>query len=174
MTNGRRPFLYLPTSPAQPDLTIWRELADTGQSNQNPIVHFHVAILDVDAATMVESQRTKDRNSLLVKAALRFPITGEQGDVRIRNISSGGLMAEAPVRAARGEPVEIQLKNVGWVSGKVAWIADSRFGIAFDYPIDPKGAQQQIGGKNEEIPSYLRRLDQQVQQTRDKSKIRIL
>ena len=91
---------------------------------------------------MVDMKRTKDRNSLLVKAALRFPVTGEQGDVRIRNISSGGLMAEAPVRAARGEPVEIQLKNVGWVSGKVAWIAESRFGIAFDYPIDPRGAQQ--------------------------------
>ncbi|MBK8375788.1 PilZ domain-containing protein [Sphingorhabdus sp.] len=124
---------------------------------------------------MVDMKRTKDRNSLLVKAALRFPVTGEQGDVRIRNISSGGLMAEAPVRAARGEPVEIQLKNVGWVSGKVAWIAESRFGIAFDYPIDPRGAQQQIGAKsNESMPSYLRRLDQKTQNAQDKSKIRIV
>jgi hypothetical protein len=91
---------------------------------------------DNEAAS--NSKRGKNRNSLLVKAVLRFPNTKEEGEVRVRNISSGGLMAEAPLRAPRGEPVEIKLRNIGWVSGKVAWVAESRFGIAFDYPIDPK------------------------------------
>jgi hypothetical protein len=108
--------------------------------------------------------REQNRNSLLVKAIFRFPTTGEQGEVRVRNISSGGLMAEAPIRAGRGEVVEVQLKNIGWVSGKVAWVAESRFGIAFDIPIDPKTTQQPVGTKAEydaSIPNYLRKLNDQ-------------
>lgn len=74
-------------------------------------------------------------------------------------------MAEAPVQASRGEPVEVNLKNLGWVTGKVAWVAESRCGIAFDYPIDPKAARQQIGGNtnDESLPHYLRKLNNQAQ-----------
>jgi PilZ domain len=105
-------------------------------------------------------KRGKNRDSLLVKAVLRFPNSKEEGEVRVRNISSGGLMAEAPVRTPRGEPVEVKLRNIGWVSGKVAWIAESRFGIAFDYPIDPKMTTQKTD-TGFEIPRYLERLNQQ-------------
>jgi hypothetical protein len=112
---------------------------------------------DNEAAS--NSKRGKNRNSLLVKAVLRFPNTKEEGEVRVRNISSGGLMAEAPLRAPRGEPVEIKLRNIGWVSGKVAWVAESRFGIAFDYPIDPKMTTQKAES-GFELPRYLERLNQ--------------
>jgi hypothetical protein len=107
--------------------------------------------------------REQNRNSLLVKAVYRFPTTGEQGEVRVRNISAGGLMAEAPIRAGRGEVVEVQLKNIGWISGKVAWIAESRFGIAFDLPIDPKATQHQAGSNAHDasMPNYLRKLNAQ-------------
>jgi hypothetical protein len=109
-----------------------------------------------------ESNRSNDRNSLLLKAILRFPASASESEVRIRNLSSGGLMAEAPLRAARGEIVEISLKNIGWVTGKVAWVAESRIGIAFDYPIDPKAARQSVGGNkvDETMPHYLRKLNQ--------------
>ncbi|HEX4874706.1 MAG TPA: PilZ domain-containing protein [Sphingorhabdus sp.] len=108
--------------------------------------------------------RSQDRNSLLLKAVLRFPSSGSQGEVRVRNLSSGGMMAEAPIQASRGEAVEINLKNLGWVTGKVAWVAESRCGIAFDYPIDPKAARQQIGANviDETMPLYLRRLNNQA------------
>lgn len=108
--------------------------------------------------------RSQDRNSLFLKAVLRFPASGAQGEVRVRNLSSGGLMAEAPLQAARGEAVEINLKNLGWITGKVAWVAESRCGIAFDYPIDPRAARQQIGGGNvdETMPLYLRKLNNQA------------
>jgi hypothetical protein len=108
-------------------------------------------------------KRGNNRDSLLVKATLRFPTTGEEGEVRVRNISSGGLMAEAPLRAPRGEVVEVKLKNVGWVSGKVAWVAESRFGIAFDYAIDPKATQHSNGNGNGgiEMPHYLAKLNRQ-------------
>ncbi len=108
--------------------------------------------------------RSQDRNSLFMKAVLRFPVSGTQGEVRVRNVSSGGLVAEAPVQASRGEPVEVNLKNLGWVTGKVAWVAESRCGIAFDYPIDPKAARQQIGTNptDENMPHYLRKLNTQA------------
>lgn len=114
---------------------------------------------------MVNSQtgknRSNDRNSLLLKAVLRFPTSKAEGEVRVRNLSSGGLMAEAAVQASRDEIVEVNLKNLGWVTGRVAWVAESRFGVAFDYPIDPKAARQSISSPSEadKIPHYLKKLD---------------
>ena len=103
-------------------------------------------------------KREQNRDSLFVKAVLRFPTSGDEKEVRVRNISSGGLMAEAPLRTPRGDPIEVRLRNIGWVSGKVAWVAESRFGIAFDYPIDPKMlAVREHSGY--EIPRYLAKLD---------------
>ena len=105
-------------------------------------------------------KRGNSRDSLLVKATLRFPGSGDEGEVRVRNISSGGLMAEAPVRVPRGETVEVKLRNIGWVTGKVAWLAEGRFGIAFDYPIDPKATHHSAGSAAKpEIPSYLAKLN---------------
>ncbi|HMT41635.1 MAG TPA: PilZ domain-containing protein [Sphingorhabdus sp.] len=118
----------------------------------------------METENATDKSRTQDRNSLFMKAVLRFPSSGTQGEVRVRNVSSGGLMAEAPVQAIRGEAVEVNLKNLGWVTGKVAWVAESRCGIAFDYPIDPKAARQQIGGNSNDdnIPHYLRKLNNQA------------
>jgi hypothetical protein len=107
----------------------------------------------------MDVKRGQNRDSLFVKAVLRFPVSGDEKEVRVRNISSGGLMAEAPLRTPRGDPIEVQLRNIGWVSGKVAWVAESRFGIAFDYPIDPKmlSVRESSGY---EIPRYLAKIDQ--------------
>ena len=106
----------------------------------------------------MDVKRGQNRDSLFVKAVLRFPVTGDEREVRVRNISSGGLMAEAPLRTPRGDPIEVQLRNIGWVSGKVAWVAESRFGIAFDYPIDPKmlSVRESTGY---EIPRYLAKIN---------------
>jgi hypothetical protein len=107
----------------------------------------------------MDVKRVQNRDSLFVKAVLRFPVSGDEREVRVRNISSGGLMAEAPLRTPRGDPIEVQLRNIGWVSGKVAWVAESRFGIAFDYPIDPKmlAVRESTGY---EVPRYLAKIDQ--------------
>jgi PilZ domain len=115
----------------------------------------------IDADSNSDSKRSNNRNSLLLKAVLRFPGSGQEREVRVRNLSSGGLMAEAPVQASRGEVVEVNLKNMGWITGKVAWVAESRFGVAFDYPIDPKAARQNISSNavDENMPHYLRKLN---------------
>lgn len=107
------------------------------------------------------AKRGANRDSLLLKAILRFTNSKEEDrEVRIRNLSAGGLMAEAPMRVARGEPVEIHLRSIGWVSGHVAWVTEGRIGIAFDHPINPKDARKPVGQAELEMPSYLKKLNE--------------
>ncbi len=106
------------------------------------------------------AKRGNDRDSLLLKAILRFQSSEEDREVRIRNLSSGGLMAEAPVRVSRGEKIEVNLRNIGWISGHVAWVAEGRLGIAFDHAIDPKEARKPASTEHE-LPHYLKKLNAQ-------------
>lgn len=101
-------------------------------------------------------KREVDRDSLFLQANLRFVDGDNCGDVRIRNLSAGGLMAEAAVRAKRGDKVEMELRNIGRVTGYVAWVAQGRFGVAFDYAIDPKLARKPVGQSKLELPRYLK------------------
>ncbi|MEJ6010642.1 PilZ domain-containing protein [Novosphingobium aquae] len=81
------------------------------------------------------------RDSLFVLVELR--IDGEQAlhRVKMRNLSAGGMMAEGAVLAMRGLVVWVNLRNIGWVEGSIAWVQESRFGIAFREEIDPKLAR---------------------------------
>lgn len=78
------------------------------------------------------------RDSLFVMADLR--VDGLEGEhrIRVRNLSAGGLMAEASVTVQRGQLVWTNVRKVGWVEGSVAWVQDNRFGIAFRDEIDPR------------------------------------
>ena len=82
------------------------------------------------------------RDSLLLTARLR--IGDRKVDVRIRNLSAGGLMAEYPGMVSLSQPVEIDVRGVGPVTGRVAWATDGRIGIAFDEPIDPMRARKPV------------------------------
>ncbi len=86
-------------------------------------------------------QRQIARDSLFVMAELRLDGTDGEHRIKVRNLSSGGLMGEGNVRVSRGSVVWIQLRNIGWVEGSIAWVQDSRFGIAFREEIDPKIAR---------------------------------
>jgi hypothetical protein len=108
---------------------------------------------------MSAAKRNMDRDSLFLKAVLRFPNTKDEHEVRIRNVSAGGLMAEIPTTAPRGEPVEIKLRSIGWVSGHIAWVTDRRVGIAFDHPINPKDARKPVNAGVMDLPPYLQRLN---------------
>lgn len=95
------------------------------------------------------------RDSLFLMADLR--IDGVSGDhkVRVRNVSAGGLMADGGPTVQRGALVWVNLRNVGWVEGTVAWVQDNRCGIAFREEIDPKLARAPVsqGGSS---PRYVR------------------
>ncbi len=105
------------------------------------------------------AKRGQNRDSMLLKAVLRFTASGEEGEVRVRNLSAGGMMAETPILVSRGEAVEINLNTLGWITGHVAWVTEGRLGIAFDHPINPKDARKPVGQNATEIPRYLQKLN---------------
>lgn len=88
--------------------------------------------------------RQLSRDSLFLMAELRVP--GQEGlaRVKVRNLSAGGMMAEGAVRAVRGTLIEVNIRNVGWVEGAIAWVQDDRCGIAFSEDIDPMIARAPI------------------------------
>ncbi len=95
------------------------------------------------------------RDSLFVLAELRIDgIVGEHR-VRVRNLSAGGLMAEGGLPVSRGQVVWVNLRNIGWVEGSVAWLQDNRFGIAFREEIDPRIARAPIVA-GEGTPRFVR------------------
>ncbi len=89
------------------------------------------------------SQRNQVRDSLFLAATLRLDKIEVQ--VRVRNLSAGGLMAEYADHVDSGAPVEINVRGVGWTRGRIAWSAEGRIGIAFDRPIDPMLARKPVG-----------------------------
>jgi hypothetical protein len=93
--------------------------------------------------------RQIERDSLFVLADLR--VDGLEGEhrIRVRNLSSGGLMAEGSLKVQRGQVVWTSVRNIGWVEGSVAWVQDSRFGVAFRDEIDPRVARAPSQGGDE-------------------------
>lgn len=85
--------------------------------------------------------RQIDRDSLFVMADLRVDGAEDEHRVKMRNLSAGGMMAEGEVKVQPGTGVNVNIRNIGWVGGSVAWVQDNRFGIAFHDEIDPKVAR---------------------------------
>lgn len=99
-------------------------------------------------------QRAGARDSLLLTAQFRLEGKPEV-QVRVRNLSSGGLMAEYATPIPSGTPVDVEVRGVGWITGRIAWSAEGRVGVAFDHEIDPMLARKPVGqGKG--TPSYVK------------------
>ncbi|QZH76632.1 MAG: PilZ domain-containing protein [Erythrobacter sp.] len=82
--------------------------------------------------------RQVGRDSLFLLAQVRVDGQEKEARVKVRNLSAGGMMAEGDVKVMRGAHVSVELRNIGWVEGSVAWKQDNRFGIAFVDEIDPR------------------------------------
>ena len=93
------------------------------------------------------------RDSLFVMADLRLPGSEDEHRIKMRNLSAGGMMGEGPVRVARGDQVEVNIRNIGWVDGAVAWVQDDRFGVAFREEIDPRVARAAVAPSGAVAPS---------------------
>ena len=85
--------------------------------------------------------RSVSRDSLFLLANIRVEQHGDQHRVRVRNLSDGGMMGEGAMPVARGNRVEVELRNIGFVMGSVAWVQDQRFGVAFDEEVDSQRAR---------------------------------
>lgn len=90
------------------------------------------------------AKRAKARDSLFLIAGLRIEGGPDTLHVRVRNLSPGGLMAEYAHPVDIGRTLEIDLRGIGKVAGKVAWSAAGRIGVAFDSPIDPLQARKPV------------------------------
>lgn len=74
-------------------------------------------------------------------AALRRP-GGQDVMVKIRNLSPGGMMAECPISFVRHESIEVDLRGIGRVTGKIVWATGGRIGVAFSEAVDPRLARK--------------------------------
>lgn len=91
-------------------------------------------------------QRNAARDSLFLAAQLKVgSLPAEQ--VRVRNLSAGGMMAEYPSAVEQGVPVTVELRGIGVVGGRIAWATDGRIGVAFDTHINPMQARKPVGIK---------------------------
>ena len=104
--------------------------------------------------TFSHAKRKMNRDSVLLKAVLRFSNAREEYEMRIRNLSAGGLMAEVPNGRSRGERVYVKIQNIGWVG---AWAIDGRIGVAFDKVINPKDARIPVRFSELDVPPYLKK-----------------
>jgi PilZ domain len=90
-------------------------------------------------------QRAGARDSLMLTAQLRIEGRPEIAQVRVRNLSSGGMMAEYAAPVSSGTSLEVEVRGVGWITGRIAWSAEGRVGVAFDHDIDPMLARKPVG-----------------------------
>lgn len=95
--------------------------------------------------------RQISRDSLFVMAEMR--LDGEDGEhrIKLRNLSAGGMMGEGAVHVTRGTLIWVNIRNIGWTEGTVAWVQENRFGVAFAEEIDPKVARMPTTENNEAV-----------------------
>ena len=100
-------------------------------------------------------QRGETRDSMFLHAHVRPAAGGSSIQVRVRNLSSGGMMAEPDVHVAQGGRVVVELRGIGEIEATVAWTMVGRAGLAFDQEIDPRLARKTVadpGKGNRPVP----------------------
>jgi hypothetical protein len=93
--------------------------------------------------------RSVARDSLFLLADIRVENDPETRRIRVRNLSDGGMMGEGNLRVKRGHRLEIELRNIGSISGTVAWVQDNRFGVAFDEEIESQKARRPLNAETD-------------------------
>lgn len=93
----------------------------------------------------VAGNRQRKRDSLFLSARLKVGADTAVHEVRVRNLSAGGLMAELDRTVPSGTPVALEMRGLGAMTGSVAWCTRGRMGIALDQPIDPARARKPVG-----------------------------
>ena len=88
--------------------------------------------------------RNNRRDSMFLKAAIHCDRMNHSFDIVVRNVSAGGMLADTTMGLLHGDIVKVDLRNVGQVPGRVVWVQDGRFGVAFDVIIDPQAVRQPL------------------------------
>jgi hypothetical protein len=115
---------------------------------------FSVARVQADAGDRdFAPRRVGHRDSLFLHATLRRVGGGAPLTMRIRNLSSGGMMAEIGEPFIEGDRLEIDLRGIGLIDGTVMWREASRIGIAFSQTIDPRRARKTVSARTIRPPA---------------------
>lgn len=94
--------------------------------------------------------RARKRDSLLLLGTIKAAgdYARETQQIRIRNLSSTGLMADSNMEYDLGAHVEIGVRGIGLVEGEIVWVRDGRMGITFRETIDPKQARRPVSSQS--------------------------
>lgn len=82
-------------------------------------------------------RRLAERHSLLIMADISRPEGSVLGQVKVRNLSSTGLLAETGIPFRVDEVVDIVLRGIGKVRGTVVRRTANKVAIRFELPVDP-------------------------------------
>lgn len=107
--------------------------------------------LDEEVAAL---SRGADRDSLFMQAQVIIAGSAQPISVRVRNLSAGGMLAESALSVQQGATVEVELRNVGPVPGRIVWTGEGKFGIAFDRAVNPQAVRRQVVNRSE-LPANL-------------------
>ena len=101
--------------------------------------------------------RSRKRDSMLLKGTIKAAgdYARDTQPIHIRNLSSTGLMAIAPVTYDEGSIVDIELRGIGIVQGEIVWVRGERMGVTFHETIDPLLARRPVVAQDDD---HLRKL----------------
>lgn len=88
--------------------------------------------------------RDKSRESIFLGAVISLGNQRKSLNVRVRNISSGGMMIDLAGPQPKGLAVTAEMKGIGEVRGRIAWSTENRAGIVFDRTVDAKLARHTV------------------------------
>ncbi|TNE28773.1 MAG: PilZ domain-containing protein [Alphaproteobacteria bacterium] len=88
-----------------------------------------------ETMSVVET-RSSSRESLFMFADVQLGQRAHRYRVRVRNLSSNGMMGAGNLRVERGAQLTVFLEGEEPIEGHVAWVQGDRFGIAFSEEID--------------------------------------
>lgn len=88
--------------------------------------------------------RQAARHRVMFMAALARDTGQPLGQVRVRDISSSGLMAETGLPLRLGEKVQVDLRGIGAVTGAIVRRTPNSVAIKFDIAIDPLLTRQKV------------------------------
>jgi PilZ domain len=99
----------------------------------------------------IAKKRQADRDSLFLTSEVTVEGALKPVTVRVRNLSAGGMMVDANAIFREGAAVQTELRGIGSVAGRIAWIVDDRAGVAFDQEIDPKCARAPLAASKPRV-----------------------
>ena len=105
--------------------------------------------------TAIDTRNIK-RDSLFLMADLHIEGAETPQRVKVRNLSDTGAMLEGDVPVREGQRATVAISQVGSLGGSVAWVQNTRFGLAFDAAIDASKVRIPLVDEDTAAPRYTR------------------